>query len=221
MVSRNVLIVSLLCAVLVSCKKEDPKVASAGTVVANLAFSNIDSSRFPWAAKMGDGMTKRWELPIPVKTNGEVRAAAAMDAIEQRLGKIIFDRTSIESADEAAITRGIVLRKGTAYVPREETNLNAYCANVSGAPLRGDYPEAFYDGATGVISTRLYVNLDNRACTAKPDVVIHEFGHALGLGAHFDGFGNGDSISDAFWAALITLYANPPGTRRGDVALAR
>ncbi|MCW5234993.1 hypothetical protein D5047_01045 [Verminephrobacter eiseniae] len=102
---------------------------------------------------------KRWTLPIPAKTNGEPRAVPAMDAIEAKLGFVVFDRTSIAATDEAAITRGIVFRQGTSCLPAG-ANPQAYCANVSRVPNDGSWPSTFLF-APGEISARLYVNLDN------------------------------------------------------------
>lgn len=181
-----------------------------------LAASNLDSSGFPWGGTAA-GLNKRWALPIPVNTRGEPRAKAAMDAIEARLGPGVFDRSSIEGQPVAGITRGLVFSQGQAYLPAGG-NPQSYCANVSAGPLQGGYPGGFVK-ASGEISAVLYVNLDNPQCTAGADVVIHELGHALGLGAHFDGFGNGPAISDNFWAVLGTLYANAIGTPKDKIVV--
>ncbi len=58
-----------------------------------------------------------------------------------------------------------------------------------------------------------WINLGNGRGAVTQDIVTHEFGHALGLGNHFDGFGSGASISRAFWDVLATLYANPVRTK--------
>lgn len=179
--------------------------------------TNIANSGFPWSGRFA-GVVKRWTLPIPVKTNGEPRAVPAMDAIEAKLGYVVFDRTSIAAADEATITRGIVFRQGTSYLPAG-ANPQAYCANVARAPFDGSWPSTFMF-APGEISARLYVNLDNPQCTASADIVIHEIGHALGMGAHFKGFGDGDGpIGPAFWSVLATLYASPIGTPKASVVI--
>lgn len=86
-------------------------------------------------------------------------------------------------------------------------------AGVSSGPNEDGYPQSFYDGTTGVIDTVLYINLDNSGCTASNEMTIHEFGHALGLGDHFEGFGS----APVFWATLKTLYNNAPGTAKADV----
>lgn len=185
-------------------------------VLALADATNIASSGFPWSGRFA-GVVKRWALPIPVKTNGEPRAVPAMDAIEAKLGYIVFDRTSIASADEATITRGLIFRQGTSYLPAG-ANPQSYCANVARAPFDGSYPSTFMF-APGEISARLYVNLDNPQCTASADIVIHELGHALGMGAHFAGFGDDDAIGPAFWPVLATLYGNPIGTPKGSVVI--
>lgn len=185
-------------------------------VLALADATNIASSGFPWSGRFA-GVVKRWTLPIPVKTNGEPRAVPAMDAIEAKLGFVVFDRTSIAAADEATITRGIVFRQGTSYLP-VGANPQAYCANVARAPFDGSWPSTFMF-APGEISVRLYVNLDNPQCTASADIVIHELGHALGMGAHFAGFGDDDAIGPAFWPVLATLYANPIGTPKTSVVV--
>ncbi len=176
--------------------------------------SNIASAGFPWNGVL-PGVSKRWALPIPVKTNGEVRAAVAMDAIEAKLGVTVFDRTSIANANVSTITRGIVFSQGTSFLP-VGANPQSYCANVSNGPNLGGYPSGFV-AAPGTISTRLYVNLDNPSCTASADITIHELGHALGLGTHFAGFGDGPPISSDFWSVMKTLYANPAGTAKASI----
>jgi hypothetical protein len=192
-----------------------PAVADAEVLVLADA-TNLSSSGFPWNGRFA-GVGKRWILPIPVKTNGEPRAVPAMDAIEAKLGYVVFDRTSIAAADDVTITRGIVFRQGASYLPAG-ANPQSYCANVARAPLEGGYPSTFMF-APGEISARLYVNLDNPRCTASADIVIHELGHALGMGAHFAGFGDDDAIGPAFWPVLATLYANPIGTPKTSVVV--
>lgn len=184
--------------------------------ILNLADStNLSSSGYPWNGRFA-GVVKRWNLPIPVKTNGEPRAVPAMDAIEAKLGFVVFDRTSIESADETTITRGIVFRQGTAYLPAG-ANPQSFCGNVSDAPFGGGWSASLL--SPGELTGRMYVNLDNPQCTASADIVIHELGHALGMGAHFAGFGDDDAIGPAFWPVLATLYANPSGTPKASVVV--
>ena len=188
----------------------------AATILGYLDATNVTNTSSPSNVQFS-GVVKRWKLPIPVKTNGEARAVPAMNAIEAKLGYVVFDRTSIANADEATITRGIVFRQGTSYLPAG-ANPQAYCANVSNAPYSGSSP-ANSVIAPGEISTRLYVNLDNPQCTASAEVTIHEIGHAMGLASHFKGFGDPSSISADFWTVLATLYGNPIGTPRTSIVV--
>jgi hypothetical protein len=214
-------ILSIVCARILSACGVGP--VSPETTRTNLALANIDSVYFPWAPNTGKpgpggGITKRWGALVPVKTNGDSRADVAMDRIEKKLGKKIFDRQSIQTVHNSAITRGLIFSKGTAYVKEGRTDYKNWRGNVA-----SDYPAQFFNVSTGVIDTLLYVNLDNAHAKAKPDDVVHELGHALGLGEHFDGFAahGTAAISKQFWAVLKTLYNNPPGTRKEDVKLAQ
>jgi hypothetical protein len=100
----------------------------------------------------------------------------------------------------------------TAYVPDTSAHYSSFCANVSSAPRSGSPIEP--DQANNITLNPVYINLGNGHCYVSQDIVTHEFGHALGLGEHFDGFGaNGTSpISTLFWDVLATLYANPGST---------
>jgi hypothetical protein len=192
--------------------------ASDTTILGYLDQTNLASTGFPWNGQFA-GVVKRWTLPVPVKTNGEARATAAMDAIEAKLGYTVFDRTSIAAVADADITRGLVFSKGTSYLPAG-ANPQAYCANVARAPYEGGWPSNFLQ-APGTISAKLYVNLDNPQCTASGDITIHELGHALGFGAHFAAFGDDDAITADFWPVLATLYGNAAGTAKANVVIKR
>ena len=194
-----------------------PSSGFADSEILALADStNLSSSGYPWNGRFA-GVVKRWILPIPVKTNGEIRAVPAMDAIEAKLGFTVFDRTSIAAADEATITRGIVFRQGTSFLPAG-ANPQSFCANVSDAPFSGGWSASL--SAPAELKGRMYVNLDNPQCVASADTVIHELGHAMGLGTHFKGFGDDDgAIGPRFWSVLTTLYANPIGTPKASVVV--
>ena len=148
------------------------------------------------------GTLKRWSLPIPVKTNGDLRASQAMDAIESRLGVTIFDRTSIAAADDSTITRGLIISVGTA--PQ-----SAICGSA-------DFP----DGASAEINGRFFVHLDAAGCTATVPGTIHEMAHVLGTFNHFQNFGDGAVIGELFWRVLRTIYMNGIGTPGASVVLA-
>ena len=51
--------------------------------------------------------------------------------------------------------------------------------------------------------------------------MTHEFGHALGLPGHFQGFGNDPTISAAYWDVLATLYGNPVSSKAADLQMVR
>ena len=73
----------------------------------------------------------------------------------------------------------------------------------------------------GIGSNPVYLNLGNGHCNVTQDIVTHEFGHALGLANHFNGFGNGPAISAAYWDVLATLYANPQSTTAANLSVRR
>jgi hypothetical protein len=196
---------------------------SQGTadVVRNLRTTNLDSNQFPWTRGLADGRTKRWDIEhdglIPVKFNGSTLAQEATAEIEAVLHMSIFDTTSIANLSDNMIVRGIIISEGTAIGPNGVVTRNT-CGHVSAHPGRTDFPEEFYN-SEGRINTRLYVSLSSKKCTASIEIAIHEFGHALGLGEHFSGFGSGDAIAPSFWQVLYTLYNNDVGTFTDDLEI--
>jgi len=185
-------------------------------VRSSLSVTNLESSGFPWGGQQS-GVLKRWNLPIPVKLNGDARATASVDEIERQLGQTIFDRITIAGLPDNQIRRGLIVSVGTSFVPPGSSNPCQGAGNVAGAPNTGGYPFPFLNGAE--ITARLYINLDNPGCTASQEVTTHEFGHALGMGSHYDGFGNGPAISPLFWGVLRTMYANPIGTSSSSIVV--
>lgn len=169
--------------------------------------SNLDSSKWPWNG-VAQGKIKRWHGLIPVKTNGISRAEDALDRIEAELGKTLFDRDSIREKPDSEIVRGIIVSVGTAVDRNMDENT---CGNVGAKPRNYSYPQRFLK-STGEIDTTLYVNLGSQYCddtkkgNQQSDIAVHEFGHALGLGEHFQGFGIGPIISPKFWAVLKEIY---------------
>jgi hypothetical protein len=211
----TVLLVSVLA--LAACSEDDPgSDDSPQAVMSALDSTNLASNGFPWKGEQ-PGVLKRWALPIPVKLNNEPRAIAAIDEIEGRLGTIVFDRTSIANQADEQIVRGIIVSVGTSYIPPGSSPCQG-AGGVNGGPgFDGGYPDPFLNGAE--ISARLYVNLDNSGCTASYDVTVHEFGHALGMGAHYGGFGNGGAVSPLFWRVLQIMYSNAIGTPASSIVI--
>lgn len=95
-----------------------------------LNSSNLGSNAWPWN-RVADGKKKKWIGLIPVKTNGVQRAEEALNRIEERLGKQIFDRTSIADMPDDDIRRGVVVSEGTATEKNPGPNT---CGNVGAGP---------------------------------------------------------------------------------------
>lgn len=205
--------------VLSSCAKAESQGATG--VMRDFEKTNLDSNRFPWIAGLAQARTKRWYIEhdglIPVKMNGSALAQDAIEKIESVLQMPIFDTTSIANLPDDQITRGIIVSEGTAIGPNGAITKYT-CGHVSARPETTSYPKDFYD-SNGTINTRLYVNLSSNKCTASVEITIHEFGHALGLGNHFTGFGSGDIISPSFWQVLYTLYHNQVGTSAEELQI--
>ncbi|MEM1260413.1 MAG: hypothetical protein AAGH81_17950 [Bacteroidota bacterium] len=186
---------------------------------------------------------KSWNVEdnglIPVKTNGYQLADQALNVIEQQVGKSLFDRTSIANAPDAEITKGLIVSQGTALGAFGSTNDPNACGHVSAGIGTTSYPsyglftdtdedgeilviieDGWYD-ATGTIDTVLYVHIGAPTCDNEIDLdlVIHEFGHALGMGAHFEGFGLGPAVDENFWNVLHTIYNNRAGTLEENIVI--
>lgn len=189
-------------------------------ILANIETSNLDSDQFPWSS-IADGRLKRWHYEadglIPVNTHGNALAEAAIDEIESRLGLVIFDRDSIALIPDEDITRGLIVSEGTALGPYGMVDENT-CGMVSGGVGTTAYPADFLN-EQGNINTVLWVHLSSPACAASLAVAIHEFGHALGMGEHFEGFGYGDAIDANFWNVLYNIYNNNVGATRDELVI--
>jgi hypothetical protein len=189
---------------------------SPEAILANLRTTNLNESEFPWTG-IASGVLKRWsgDTLIPVKLNGSTLAAQALDEIEAALERTIFDRTSLDQVPDEQVTVGLIVSEGTSIGPRGIADESS-CGHVSEGLGTTAYPQGFYD-FSGRIETRLYVHISSARCTADLDVAIHEFGHALGMGQHFAGFGIGPAISGDFWNVLYTIYDNPAGTPESGI----
>ncbi|TRL36883.1 hypothetical protein [Rhizobium straminoryzae] len=168
------------------------------------------------------GRVKRWALdagPIPVFLTNDRRAEAAVALIDKVLERPVFNL--VRGPGRAVIPRaGLVVSLGTAAGNPAEPH-EICIGNVSGL---GD--ETGWDDDTvdeqGRFRRPLCVRIDSPAGhRATFDQVVHEFGHALGLGDHFPGFGKpqgAPAVDDAFWAALVRLYQLSPGDEYADAS---
>lgn len=226
---RNAACCSLLvtfATLLTACGSGDNVTATDADIVANLKSSNIDFS----TANRAPG-TWRWlstpaqrvlvYVPPPVNANATeldyaTKTKNSIAQINSKLTGLIV----IEAVSTIPQTgRYIQVSYGTSYVPPGATNYSSYCANVSTGPNLGNVIQP--DNLNGIGTNVVYLNLGNGRCDVTQDIVTHEFGHALGLSNHFNGFGNGPAISTAFWDVLSTLYGNPQATITGNIAVKR
>jgi len=199
---------------------------SDGQVVADMTSSNINS----WSG--GTSGTNRWVgtgtgaaqiavfIPSPANATETDLAAKARGAIAAHNHKLAGSAVLTEVSTAPASGAYFRISYLTAYVPPGSTNYASYCANVStaaGAPnvVNPTSPSG------GRNQTVAWINLGNGHCDVSQDIVTHEFGHGLGLGNHFHGFGDPDPISTEFWDVLATLYANPVRTPAAQLVVRR
>lgn len=200
--------------------------ATDAEVVADLKSSNIDF--MPANRPAG---TWRWSgtpaqhvlvyVPTPASGNSTeqdyaAKVANAITVLNTKLtGLLVLDSTnSIPQSGNY-----IQISYGTSYVPPGSTDYASYCANVATGPGLGNI--IVPDNQNGIASSPVFINLGNGHCNVTQDIVTHEFGHALGLNAHFEGFGTGDSISPAYFDVLATLYGNPQSTTANNIVVKR
>lgn len=219
MLRRPLLLLALLA--LAACDTGTAPTMDEAGILAYLRETNVDGTGFPWTGAAA-GRLKRWSVeaaPIPVQANGNALALEAMDRIEAELGRTLFDRTSLAGIPADSIEVGLIVSVGTAVGEGGAVNGNV-CGQVSAEPGGTAWPAGFHD-SEGRILTRLYVHISSSACSADLDVAIHEFGHALGMGEHFPGFGEGPAAGDNFWNVLHNLHANPVGATVAELQIER
>ena len=152
----------------------------------------------------------------PTETDYANKVQAAIALINQKMaGELQLSGSN----SQPAAGNYIQISYGTSFVPSGSTDYAGHCANVSIAPNSGSM---ISPSSSNAIATQpVYINLGNRHCDVTQDIVTHEFGHALGLPGHFQGFGNGPTISAAYWDVLATLYGNPVSSKAADLQMVR
>lgn len=166
---------------------------------------------------------------IPVKMNGVIHAEEALNNIEAKLGYTLFDRTSIAATPDDDVTYGLIFRQGTALGPSGEPSANN-CGHVGNRDGGTTYELDWYK-SDGTIDTVLTVNIGSshpdadQNCIVDVGLVVHETMHALGMGVHFDGFGNCggcgyyDHQNDQAYNVLHNIYYHVPLTHKDDLTI--
>lgn len=209
--------------------------ASDTEIIANVKASNIDFFAVVYQPGLNPDNppagTWRWPstpnqhvlVYVPAPTNGNATeqdyASKVNNAITQ-INTKMRNLLILEAVSAIPVSGNFVqVSYGTSYVPPGATNYQSYCANVSEGPNTGYVIQP--DKQYGIKTKPVFVNLGNGHCDVTQDIVTHEFGHALGLANHFNGFGTGDAISPAFWDVLATLYSNPQSTTAQNLIVRR
>lgn len=199
--------------------------ASDAQVAAYVKSSNIDF--LPGNRPAG---TWRWSgtpaqkvlvhVPAPATATEQDYAAKVRTSIAQ-INTKLSGSLVMEATDTLPASGNFIrVSYGTSYVPAGSTNYAGFCANVATGPNVGNPIQP--DQQNGIGSNPVYVNLGNGRCDVTQDIVTHEFGHALGLAYHFEGFGgDGPASSTAFWDVLATLYCNPQSTVASNLVVKR
>lgn len=201
---------------------------SDAQVVSLVQATNID---FVPGANGRPAGTWRWSdtpgrhitVYIPTPAAGDATAqdyaakvSSSVALINTKLaGLLVLDTTNTLPASG----KFIQVSYGTSYVLPGSTDYAAYCANVATGPSTGSM--IMPDNQNGIFSNTVFINLGNGRCNVTQEIVTHEFGHALGLANHFDGFGTNDTSSTAFWDVLATLYSNPQSTLAPNLVVKR
>jgi hypothetical protein len=190
-------------------------------IIADVKSSNIDFLPIIYPVNRPAG-TWRWlstpqkhvlvYIPAPTigNTTEQDYASKAQNAITQ-INMKLRNLLILEAVSAMPVSGNFIqVSYGTSFVPAGSADYQSYCANVSEGLNVGNLIQP--DSQNGIKSNPVYVNLGNGHCDVTQAIVTHEFGHALGLANHFNGFGIGDSTSTAFWDVLATLYGNPQST---------
>ena len=151
--------------------------------------------------------------------NYDADTATHTDLEHPQYGNVIETDSYEDISEHYGVRGAITISYGTTLALLDSSNCSTYKANHSTFP--------FYGGDTGFkIDDKAYftnnnwhmVNLcsHNSICknmgTITKDIIIHELGHALGLGAHFNGFGMDGIWDERAIAVLKAIYHNPVAT---------
>ncbi len=203
-----------------------PTTATDTEVLAYLKSSNIDflptnrpAGTWRWSATPAQHVSVYIATPTSGNSTEQDYATKTQNAITQintkLSGLLVLDAVAAIPASGNFIS----VSYGTSYVPPGSTDYQGYCANVATGPNIGNVIQP--NGQNDIGSSPVYLNLGNGHCNVTQAIVAHEFGHALGLASHFNGFGIGDATSTAFWDVLATLYGNPPSTTASNLVVNR
>jgi hypothetical protein len=211
---------------LVACGGDDDRdgpVVDGEGIRENIYITNL-SGGFPWW-KIPDQL-KRWVVDvdglIPVKHNNIPEAIHALEETELKMGMMLFDRNSIMNTPDEDVVRGIVFSFGTAVGPNGPSRSS--CGHVGSIGGGTGWPTDFHNDE-GHMRGPLQVNIGSdhpEGCINGADlnrIAVHEVGHALGLGPHFEGFGIGPAYDDNMWNVLYNMYRNAPLTTKDNLVI--
>lgn len=203
-------------------------VVTDARVIADLKSSNIDfgpgaNSRPAGTWRWSDAQAKSIQVYIPAPAAGnsteqdyaaKVRTSIAL--INTKLAGLV----ALEAVGTVPASGNYIqISYSTSWVPPGSTDYSSYCANVATGPSTGSM--IMPDSKNGIFSVPVYINLGNGHCNVTQDIVTHEFGHALGLANHYNGFGIGIDNVTEFWDVLATLYGNPQSTTQTALVVKR
>lgn len=180
-------------------------------------------------APQNPGLT-RWRqdelIPVYYLNAVDARFSYALDKAESIIGYPMFDRKGVIELDisdpynidysDVPTEWGFIWSQGT---------VSGSCSSgtVSQGPLTNSIVghTAGYDLGINKPTGEpfAWINLDsanpdpNCTTVASNEVSLHELAHALGMGNHFEGFGNGAAFNSNAERVLRTMYSphNPPG----------